>query len=394
MSRQFSIPTMLRMVPNSLLGRFFEKLGHDFDIDWERLGEREIDPVLTSFSDLSPSEQDQIEGDLRNVFDLACESGIEAIIEAASTFGELSLAEAMPTDAGYYARSMWAWLSHRKSFEKALLLHEVSHLRWWRKRNDVPRVEPDLSPGALDRLKIATSDLLMREQGRGNICTVETMFRDGTHYVLAHPDDFVQNALAHDDDGVLTPRTFRRTFEIVFAFNSTEGTLELYAKVPARLKRTLEELFVSIILDDDLDAAYELDHLKHHTVRLETDPEDQLRVRIRRMRLTVKDSRRRIWIEVDANDLTDDIHHALIECLDAEHVPLPSVWVTQVTFCFEFLPLDGRKPGRMTFDVGYPDSCGLRNDRAERVELAQKYLKRWKIDRVRTDDSALAAVGD
>ena len=46
MSRQFSIPTMLRMVPNSLLGRFFEKLGHDFEIDWERLGGREIDPVL------------------------------------------------------------------------------------------------------------------------------------------------------------------------------------------------------------------------------------------------------------------------------------------------------------------------------------------------------------
>ena len=390
---------MFRMVPNSLLGRFFERHGHDFDIDWERLGEREIDPIITSFSDLLPGEQDQIEGDLRNVFDLACESGIEAIIEAASTHGELSLAEAMPADAGYYARSMWAWLSHRKSFEKALLFHEVSHLRWWRKRNDVPRVEPDLSPEALDRLKIAISDLLMREQGRGNVCTVETMFRDETHYFIAHPDDFVQNVLAHDDDEVLTPRTFRRTFEIVFAFNGTEGTLELYAKVPARLKRTLEELFVNIILDDDLgpwnpDAVYELDHLKHHTVRLDTDPEDQLRVRIRRMRLTVQKTRRRIWIEVDANDFTDDIHHALMECLDGEHVPLTSVWVTQVTFCFEFLPLDGRKPGRMTFDVGYPDSCGLRNDRAERVELAQKYLKRWKIDRVRTDEPALAAVGD
>ncbi|MCL6503249.1 MAG: hypothetical protein K6T86_11225, partial [Pirellulales bacterium] len=44
MSRAFSIPTVLRMVPNCLLKEFFQRLGHgDLGIAWEGLGEREIE---------------------------------------------------------------------------------------------------------------------------------------------------------------------------------------------------------------------------------------------------------------------------------------------------------------------------------------------------------------
>ncbi len=185
MSRQFSIPTMFRMTPHSLLARFVAHFGHDFEIDWEQLGEREIGPVIASFGDLAPSEQAQMEGELRSIFELACESGIEAILEAAATCGHVSLAASMPEDAGYYARSMWAWLNHRPAFDKALVLHQVAHLNWWRKRNDLPPVAPNLSDDAINRLKTAISELLMREQGRGGICSVETLCRDGTHYFLA-----------------------------------------------------------------------------------------------------------------------------------------------------------------------------------------------------------------
>ena len=67
--------------------------------------------------------------------------------------------------------------------------------------------------------------------------------------------------------------------------------------------------------------------------------------------------------------------------------------MTLVTFCFEFLPLEGRKPGKYSFDVTFPRSCSLRNASPERVELIQKYLKRWRIDRVGMPESDLVAVG-
>lgn len=400
MSRQFSIPTVLRMVPNSLLKEFFVRLDHgDLEIDWEKLKEREIEPIIKSLCEMPRGDQDTIEGEMRSVFDLACPSGIDAVFEGAIRCGELTLPAAMPEDLAPYGKSMWAWLNRPEAFRKALLIHQVEHLSWWRKRNDIPMVAPDMSADGRARLEEEIASMLTWEQGRGKVCTVETLERGNTVYFFAHPDDFVQNVTAHDEDGKLAPRTFRATFPIVFAYNQSEGTLEMYAKVPAKLKRRLEEIFAQTVLDKKLgpwnpEPAYELNHLKDPSFKLQTDPEDYLRVHISKMRLAPKNSGRRLLVEIDEDDPTDNIHKAMQECLNQERLPLSEVWVNSVTFCFEFLPMEGRKPGQLTFDVGFPSSCSLRNAARERVELAQKYLKRWNIDRVKPAAVDLAATGD
>lgn len=400
MSRQFSIPTVLRMVPNRLLKDFFQRLGHsDLGIPWDQLGEREIEPVIKALSGMPRAEQDRIEGEMRSVFDLACETGLGAIFEGAVRCGECKLSEAMPEELGPYGKSMWAWLNRPEAFEKALLIHQVEHLSWWRKRNDLPTLPPDMSAAARARLEEEIASMLTWEQGRGKVCTVEALERGGTVYFFAHPDDFVQNVTAHDEDGQLAPRTFRATFPIVFAYTQGEGALELYAKLPAKLKRRLEEIFARTVLGRELgpwnpEAAYELDHLKDPSFRLQTDPEDCLRVHISKMRLVPKNTGRRIFVEIDEDDPEDTIHRTIEECLNQERLPLSEVWVNLVTFCFEFLPMEGRRPGRLTFDVGFPSSCSLRNARPERVELVQKYLKRWEIDRAGRATVDLAAAGD
>ena len=400
MSRQFSIPTVLRMVPNRLLKEFFQRLGHsDLGIPWDQLGEREIEPVIKVLSNMPRVEQDRIEGEMRSVFDLACESGLGAIFEGAVRCGECNLSEAIPEELGLYGKSMWAWLNRPEAFEKALLIHQVEHLSWWRKRNDLPMLPPDMSAAARGRLEEEIASLLTWEQGRGKVCTVETLERDGAVYFFAHPDDFVQNVTAHDEDGKLAPRTFRTTFPIVFAYTQSEGALELCAKLPAKLKRRLEEIFAQTMLGQELgpwnpEAAYELDHLKDPSFKLQTDPEDCLRVHISKMRLVPKNTGRRIFVEMDEDDPEDTIHRTIEECLNQERLPLSEVWVNLVTLCFEFLPMEGRKPGRLTFDVGFPSSCNLRNARPERIELVQKYLKRWEIDRAGRATVDLAAAGD
>jgi hypothetical protein len=61
MSRQFSSATVLRMVPNSLLAQFFERLGlGDLDIAWDKLGQREITQAHKAISLLSRPEQDAV----------------------------------------------------------------------------------------------------------------------------------------------------------------------------------------------------------------------------------------------------------------------------------------------------------------------------------------------
>lgn len=399
MSRQFSIPTVLRMTPNALLAECFKELGHgDFDPRWPDLKKQEIDPILDYLGDLPLDKLNELESVLRSVFDLACESGCDAILEAGPHCDVADVGALVPEDLCVWGRAMWVWLHHRKVFDKAQIIHQVEHMAWWRRRNDLPKNAPDTSPVAREKLERDISTLL-KSQGRGKDCTVEMLTRGSVDYFFAYPDDFVQNVTVHDQDGRLSPEAFRQTLLIVFAYNREEGSLETYAKLTKPVKEELEVLFADAILHwkldaYDPDAAYELDQLKDPSFDLTPDPSDQLRVRIRKLRLSGKHSGRRLLIEVDDEDPDDNIHKALEECVNLETVPLSEWHATLVTFCFEFLPLDGRKHGQQSFDVGYPRSCSLRNARPERVELIQKYLKRWKIDRVATPEESPLAVGE
>ena len=62
MSRQFSLQTIIRKVPNELLGTFFERMGHgEFDPGWETLKTSDIEPIMEFLKSLPIKEQDKIE---------------------------------------------------------------------------------------------------------------------------------------------------------------------------------------------------------------------------------------------------------------------------------------------------------------------------------------------
>jgi hypothetical protein len=326
MSRQFSIPTVLRMVPNALLEQFLARFNVGASsIDWQAAGEWEIVPEINDLINrLDRPRHTDIECALRSVFDLACDTGIDAIFEAASKSGDVDMPLAMPIDKGPYAKAMWTWLHRPDAFERALLLHQVESLTWWRKRRDLPKTVADMTDEARQRLGESISGLFQQTQGRGHVCSVECFSRsDGTDYFFVYPDDFVQNVTAHNDQRILTARTHRQTFVIVFAYNSHDGTLELFARVAPKLKIEHENLFAKMVLGTELetwrtDAAYELDHLLDRNFALATDPEDRVHVCIRKMRLSFRNSGRRIWLEVDGEH--DNIHDMMDDCLNRENV--------------------------------------------------------------------------
>ena len=110
-SRQFSLPTVLRMVPNTLLKACFEELGHgQFDPNWAELKKKEIDPILDYLEELPVEQLNEIEGVLRNVFDLGCPSGYDALVEAAPNCGVPNLSSVVPDELCVYGRAMWTWL--------------------------------------------------------------------------------------------------------------------------------------------------------------------------------------------------------------------------------------------------------------------------------------------
>ncbi len=385
MSRAFSIHTVLRQTPNRLLREFLARLGRDeLDIPWEALGERDIEPILDAINALPGAEIDAVEGVLHTVFDLACDTGVAAIRDARACSTAGAPGDDLPQDASLYEQAMWAWLRWPDAVEQAMLMHQIDHLSWWRRRNDLPRHQPDTSRNALERLGQEISGLLRREEGRGRNCTVEAFARRGTTCYFAFPDDHVLNAIAHDDDGRLAPRTFRRTFTVVFAFNPEEGSLELFAKVAAGVKYELERVFARVLFNVDLgewkpEPAYEPNALREKGFRLETDAEDNVSVDVRQLRLSLVNTSRQIILRGNP-ERPGDAFCMLEEVLDRQNVPPSAYNITLITFCFEFHAVGGRRAGSVTFDVAYPNSCSLRNQRPERIEIIMKYLRRWGIN--------------
>ncbi len=297
MTKPFSLQTIIRMVPNTLLQEFFQQMNLDtVAIAWASLTKREIEPIMGYLNELSKIDGDLVEAALHNVAELSTETGFNAILEAAVIGGIENLATQFPSELDYHGRAMWAWINHREIFEDAQSIHQVDNLSWWRKRNDLPAIALDipklrvLTPDQkiesdpIGKLEKGISELLKKD-GRGKECTVEVRTRGTTHYFFAYPDDFVENATVHES-GVLTVKPFRKTFLIAFAYDEDAGTLEIFTKSQKQsFRENLERTFAQTVLGWDLGPhdpgkSFELNHLKDSSFELETDPQDGVRAQI------------------------------------------------------------------------------------------------------------------
>jgi len=386
MSRVFSLATVYRMVTNDLLRQFFEHLENPcWGMIWEQRPRRHVESIEQCMGYLDTKQRLRAEQVLRQVFELACPTGSMAIREAAKQSPRGGFPKGWPENANLYCQALWCWLHLRRVFDQALVYHEVEQTTWWRKRDDLPKVDPGTDTDTLEMLSSEVSDLLSRDDGRGRRCTVEHCRREnGTDYFLCYPDDYLRSVLTHTLSGRLVSRTIRPTFEIIFAYRQAEGTLELHAKVSTALKLELEEAFSRIVLSEYLgppvpQRIYELDRLKEPGFALQTDPADDCHVQLRRLRLLLPD---RSHVVLEPNSPTGGNASEMIESYLNDRKASPeNVKICQATFRFHFRSTTRRERGTMTFDIAAPNTCNLRSQRPERVEIAQKHLKLWRIAR-------------
>ena len=84
-------------------------------------------------------------------------------------------------------------MHHTHVFNVAERLHRADHLnsRFWRKRKDIPKKQPDVGPTALEELANAVAAYYWERQGRGSPCRAEAYLRvDRYHYLFVYPKDY------------------------------------------------------------------------------------------------------------------------------------------------------------------------------------------------------------
>jgi hypothetical protein len=384
-SRQFSFQTILRQVSNALLREFCKHQEiDDGTIEWESLGEYQIDPLLKLINNLSREKAIEVEGIFQGIFELACTTGRHAICEASAAYEQPELLAELSDELDAYDAAMWTWLNYPDLFDPALRIHEVATSNWWRRRHDLPRQDLAMAEHWTSALEQEISALLRAEQGIGRHCTVEHLIRNKVHYFFVYADDQVERVAEHDNSGKLHPHRVRRTFEILFAYTPAEGALEVSTRLPHKIKEKLEVSFARIVAGTTIPSSiqkptYHLDHVVDRSFVMPIDPEDRLEVAIKRIRLEPGGTSDRITLECDPDDLHETIHDKVENYLSNEVKPPAEVKVTLVTFRFRQSDNGDLRGWSLTFDVVTPHSCSLRNQRQQRVELLEKYLRRWRI---------------
>ncbi len=75
------------------------------------------------------------------------------------------------------------------------------------------------------------------------------------------------------------------------------------------------------------------------------------------------------------------IYDMLDECLNRENLPDALINVTLGQLHFRWHHTGQGRQKTLTFDVSFPNTSNLKSKREELRLVAEKYLKRWGIDR-------------
>lgn len=393
MSQHYAPKTFLRQTSNRLLKECFNGLLDD--VDWDSLPEHRVDVVYDKWQLLPDQQRVAIERLFEDAEELNSEQGIQALVDECAFHG-IDICDEWRREGieSFRDRVLWVALNHPPPFQVAGIINHAHNLppRYWRKRGNMPQRHPNVSPEAIERFRGAISAFFRQAQGRGHRCTIDSYLRvQRYHYFFAYPDDYANTYLGHDEDGQFVRRPQRPAFEVIFLYDPVDGTLELYAQGGKEVQHSLQTIFCRELLGQELPPEapnshpYELNGLKVRGFGFPTDPQDGVEdVRVRKLRLSVLGGhKRRLWLEADPDGGREDVYDMMEQYLNERNLPSSLVNVTTATISMKIAPLGGEKGGTVTFDVSFPNTSNLKSEKRERLRaIAEKYLKRWGIDRV------------
>ncbi|MDD5050957.1 MAG: hypothetical protein PHV93_04465 [Candidatus Pacebacteria bacterium] len=384
MSRNYSPKTFLRQTPNHILKEYFRRNDLLKDIEFDKLGETEINPIFEAMDKLDIKEQNKIEADFRRINEMAFEKGILILIEeAGSVFHNVDLLPTFEPMKNHYEKAFWVFLNNRKVFDIASDLAYMESLGSWRSRKVGAGLVPAVEEKDKQNLADGVSEFY-KKQGRGKRCHVDNYLRQQPerHCYFVYPEDYATTELGFDDEDKFYHRLRKPAFELVFIYRPESGILEVSAKGGKKDIERLQEIFCKAILGlDELPSLekrpFDLSKLKDKTLQFVTEPTDCIeKVTVTMLRLDLPGiGNRRITLEASPSNEEQPVYALIEKALNKSHIPLEKALITRAKIQINFAARDGKKGKSLTFEISHPDRCTLKDDPIH--QIAKKYLERW-----------------
>jgi len=400
MARQYAPRTFLRRTPNTQLEQYFTSFAIPIAVDWDTASETDDGPIFEAIEQLSADVVQRINSDFSQIHEMASAKGVAAIVEEATLWNQ-DWSERFAEMGNDYERAMWTFLHEPRRFAAAGAFHEMDRVNFSWHRFVGHRLEIQTEDDAREVFG-ATLSAFYRRQGRGRHCHVDVYRRTNPerYCFFAYPEDAAQSELGYDEEGHFQRRSRQSAFEVIFVYRPEEGIVDLYARGNKKQKEALAEIFCMNILglvglpDEDGREPFNLSVFKDPTFAFRTDPEDRIQsVDVRLIRLDLpfdsgKGTGRRIMFEAKSTPEAPQAIYGLIrEVIDPFQVALADIKIGRAKICITFWPVENERPKTLTFEIGYPDRCTLKDDPHD--QIARKYLREWGI--ARNEEAAVIA---
>ena len=388
MTRQFSMGMVLRRTPYKALRWFLPRVVGELEFDWKQLRACDVEDVLNAFERLPPERREEVEMTVREIVSLATIEGVAALNEAAKLCDVFYWETAFRAYSSTYLKAIYAWSSHRNVFETAKKIMQMDRPAYGRRRTGLPSGAAFFSEEKLALLQSAIQSFFLEKEGRGSVCTVEVFDRgNGKYNILAYPDDHEVPKLYHDERQTLQPRMDKSVFEILFAVDSVEGTLETAAKLSQSLRNDLETLFVRTMYGIEPPPAagtiYDIDAMKSPHFSMPTDPVECVRVEVGMMSIKWDFHKR---TTVFGAERGDNIHESVACYMSREELTLEKAKLKRIRLRFYFGPHPNRRAGMVTAEIGALSSNCITNCKdSTKVDVIHKCFRAWGIARKRPE---------
>jgi len=373
MSRNFAVPQFFRQMPNQLLQRYFARHGLFNDLDFQKMKQRSVEPLVAAWEALPEDRRRALEPQLREIFDLASQKGTLAIIDEAKwqvaqgKSLDVGLVDKLSKMKSHFERAMTVFLDHPNFWKGATRFYRADSLSRWKKRSGFPSTAACLDREIRPVFAAEIGRWFRESQGRGRQCIVEVLRRDDRDYFFAYPEDFADQSLEYVNTQ-LKPRANNPAFEVVFVWLQKEGALEVNTKGGPKVIAAMQELFARHILKlDGLPPIpknrkeYELGALKRPAFSFVFQPTDGIEeVWVRRLRYSsCSRDGDRVTFEAATDENRNGVHD-LIKRLNPI-MPADQWYISEATISARFAP-DGDRPAKtMTFHLTH-DTCSLKHD--------------------------------
>ena len=179
MAGQYSHRQFFRQAPNALLQRYFEHKAITFDVDFNTVKESDGEKLFNALIALEDNEQTIVEADFKAINALACEAGIQALVDESAYFNDGVFVADIAAIEGFHAKALWAFIDKPNYWHCAAMFLHADNVSasYWKKRINLPQITHDIEDEAIDALSHAISDYFYNKEARGKHCKIEVSLR-------------------------------------------------------------------------------------------------------------------------------------------------------------------------------------------------------------------------